>query len=243
MNPNDRALFIATHTGLFRVGEGERKAERVAGRHQDTMAFTVVGPDRFLGSGHPDTREQLPPFLGLIESRDAGESWKPISLLGERDFHLLEHAGARLYGFGSDWQTREEGLLASRDEGRTWRALQAPESLISLAAHPDEPTRVVSAGQSRLWRSRDGGRNWDPLGAQPGLLEWPRSGALYRVDAAGRVHRSGDDGRRWASVGEAGGAPAAFLAQSPSELYVALHDGTVKRSTDGGASWAVRSTP
>src|SRR5687767_322438 len=77
VNPADRALFIATHTGMFRVPEGERRAKRVADRYQDTMGFTVVGPDRFLGSGHPDGREKLPPFLGLIESRDAGETWKP----------------------------------------------------------------------------------------------------------------------------------------------------------------------
>ena len=70
-------MFVATHTGLFRAGREQARAVRVAGRHQDTMGFTVVGPDRFLGSGHPDGRENLPPFLGLIESRDAGASWTP----------------------------------------------------------------------------------------------------------------------------------------------------------------------
>ena len=33
------------------------------------------------------------------------------------------------------------------------------------------------------------------------------------------------------------------VAQTPRELYVALHDGTVKRSADGGRTWAIRSTP
>ena len=40
---------------------------------QDTMGFTVIGSDRFLGSGHR-TEEQydegLPPLLGLIKSTD-----------------------------------------------------------------------------------------------------------------------------------------------------------------------------
>src|SRR5687768_15629237 len=53
INPKDGALFVATHTGLFRAGAGESRASRVADRFQDTMGFTVVGPDRFLGSGHP----------------------------------------------------------------------------------------------------------------------------------------------------------------------------------------------
>ena len=78
VNPADGALFIATHTGLFRAEPGERRAVRVGDRFQDTMGFTVTGPDRFLGSGHPDGREDLPPFLGLIRSTDAGRTWQPV---------------------------------------------------------------------------------------------------------------------------------------------------------------------
>jgi photosystem II stability/assembly factor-like uncharacterized protein len=32
------------------------------------------------------------------------------------------------------------------------------------------------------------------------------------------------------------------MASSDTELFVALHDGTIMRSTDGGKSWSVRST-
>ncbi|MGH2838494.1 MAG: F510_1955 family glycosylhydrolase, partial [Thermoleophilaceae bacterium] len=53
VNPADGALFIATHTGLYRAPDGELAAERVGDRYQDTMGFTVTGPDSFLGSGHP----------------------------------------------------------------------------------------------------------------------------------------------------------------------------------------------
>src|SRR5687768_6438573 len=50
INPSDGSLFIATHTGLFRVAADSRKAVRVGDRFQDTMGFSVAGPDRFLGS-------------------------------------------------------------------------------------------------------------------------------------------------------------------------------------------------
>src|SRR5687767_11632025 len=43
-NPTDGALFIATHTGLFRLADGG-SPQRVAGNDQDTMGFSVVGPD------------------------------------------------------------------------------------------------------------------------------------------------------------------------------------------------------
>src|SRR5918992_2246739 len=57
INPADGSLFIATHTGLFRVGRDSQRAVRVGDRFQDTMGFSVVGADRFLGSGHPDARD------------------------------------------------------------------------------------------------------------------------------------------------------------------------------------------
>jgi photosystem II stability/assembly factor-like uncharacterized protein len=243
INPEDGALFVATHTGLFRAAEGERKAKRVADRFQDTMGFIVVGPNRFLGSGHPDGREDLPPFLGLIESRDAGRTWEPISLLGKRDFHVLEASGARVYGFGSDFDTREAGLLVSDDGGRSWDERTPPEALLSLAIDPEDPDRVVASGEQGLYLSSDTGRGWRPLDGGPALLAWPTAGQLFAVAFDGSVTASDDAGRSWRQVGQIGGEPAAFEGADGGDLYVALHDGTIKRSADGGASWSVRSTP
>jgi hypothetical protein len=243
VNPEDGALFVATHTGLFRAEEGERMATRVADRFQDTMGFTVVGPNRFLGSGHPDGREGLPPFLGLIESRDAGRTWKPISLLGKRDFHVLEASGRRVYGFGSDFETRQAGLLVSDDGGRSWDERTPPEALVSLAIDPKDPDRVVASGEQGLYLSSDGGRRWRPLDVGPALLAWPAAGRLFAVAFDGSVAGSHDGGRSWRQVGHVGGEPAAFEGAGGGDLYAALHDGTIKRSADGGASWSVRSTP
>jgi photosystem II stability/assembly factor-like uncharacterized protein len=243
INPKDGALFVATHTGLFRAGEGQRKARRIANRFQDTMGFTVVGPDRFLGSGHPDGREQLPPFLGLIESRDAGRTWKPISLLGRRDFHVLEATGRRIYGFGSDFETKRANLLLSDDGGRSWDERTPPEGLISLAIHPSDPDWIAVSGEDDLYYSSDGGRRWRPMEGGASLLAWPTADRLFAVAQNGSVARSDDAGRSWREIGEVGGQPAAFEAEGADELYVGLHDGTIKRSADGGASWSVRSTP
>jgi hypothetical protein len=241
INPSDGALFIATHTGLFRVADGGSEAVRVADRYQDTMGFTVVGPDRFLGSGHPDARDGLPPFLGLIESRDAAETWKPLSLLGESDFHALEARGERVYGFGSDWKTRKAQFLVSSDGGKSWDELDFPEEFLSLDLHPSDPDRILGSGPSATWLSTDAGRQWRRLASGGGLVAWPSPDEMVRIDPEGTVWGS-DSGATWVEVGSIGSQPAALEAERDG-LYVALHDGTIKRSTDGGASWTVRYQP
>lgn len=244
INPADGALFIATHTGLFRVAEDSRKAVRIADRHQDTMGFSIVGPNRFLGSGHPDAREQeLPPLLGLIESTDAGKTWQPVSLLGEADFHVLRATGKRVYGYDAS----NDRLLASLDAGRNWREIDKPAPIVDLAPDPSDPRRLVATGVGGLdqgtYASQDGGESWKRLGGSVGLLAWPTAEQLYLVDDTGNASVSADGGRTWAARGEVGGQPAALLAVGEDELYVALHDGTIMRSTDGGATWIVRSSP
>jgi hypothetical protein len=243
INPADNALFIATHTGTYRVPPDARQAVRVGDSRQDTMGFTIVGPNRFLGSGHPDPRgvneQNLPPNLGLIESTDGGRTWTPISLLGEADFHVLRSHGSRVYGFDST----NRRFLVSADNGRTWSRRSDPGGMIDLAVHPQMPSHVVAATQRGVAASADDGRSWRARAGRVGLLAWPMPSALFLVDGAGQVHASRDAGKRWSAVGDIAGQPAAFYAETAQELYVALHDGTVKRSADGGRSWVVRSTP
>jgi hypothetical protein len=103
LNPADGTLNVATHFGTFRI-DRDKTVQRLGSSFQDTMGFTVAGPNQFLGSGHPDVqavRAGQPPRLGLIESNDAGVTWKPVSLSGEVDFHGLAAAHGRVYGWDS----------------------------------------------------------------------------------------------------------------------------------------------
>ena len=243
INPADGALFIATHTGMWRVAQGAVRARRVGTSHQDTMGFTVAAPNYFLGSGHPDLDEAqergLPPHLGLIESRDAGKTWRPVSLLGEADFHVLRAAGRRIYGYDAS----NDRLLVSTDRGRSWREVTRPAPVLDLAVAPDAPQRVVAATEAGVFASDSGGRAWRRVSDEIGLLAWPSATELILVTGDGSVAASSDGGRRWIERGNIGGPPAALLAASPGDLYAALHDGTVKRSRDGGRTWTVRSRP
>jgi hypothetical protein len=235
-NSTDGSLLIATHTGLFRASGKGSPPTRVAGNRQDTMGFTVVGPDHFLGSGHPADISQDPPFLGLIASRDAGKSWSPISLRGKVDFHVLETQGGVVYGFGSDFDSREARFLRSDDSGRSWRRLAPPEPLLGLAIDPANARRVVALGEERGYLSRDAGETWRPLDVPGGLVTWTRELGLVAISLDGTVWRTDDPLNAWSERGRIDGPPAA-LEGVDGELLAATHDARVLSSPDGGAHW------
>ena len=238
VDPGDGSLFIATHTGLFRLPLDQESPERVSDLHQDTMGFTVAGPGHFLGSGHPDPRDDLPPLLGLIESRDAGKSWTPVSLLGEVDFHVIRISGLRVVGYDAT----SSRILISEDGGRTWKDREPPERLYDLVSRPGFPDTFVAAAEDRLLISRDGGLSWRQRELGTGLLAWPRDDRLYRIDPSG-----GAPGRvRTAAVG---GRLAVSSAARPRRSWRSVfspstsptHTGAIQRSSDGGSTWITRS--
>jgi len=234
-------LFIATHTGLWAAADGQTKARRVGSSKQDIMGFSVQSRGRFIGSGHPDPTQSLPPNLGLIESRNQGKSWKNVSLEGQADFHTLESAGARVYGFDGT----QGRLMVSSNGGRSWTQRTTPAAIFSLAIDPEAAERIVTSTERGLFVSANAGKRFQPLAVREqlaGLLAWPTKDRLLLIDANGRVRRSRDGGRQWEPVGSIGAQPTAFRAHG-SDLYAALPDATVKRSTDGGRSWTVRTTP
>jgi hypothetical protein len=235
-NPADGSLMIATHTGLFRVERSGAQPERVADLYQDTMGFTVVGPDYFLGSGHPGSVAEDPPFLGLIESRDAGNTWRPVSLRGEVDFHVLEALGKTVYGYGSDFESREARFLRSNDGGRSWKRLTPPEGLLGLAIDPRDPRRAVALGEQRGYVSRDGGESWRPLSVPGGLVTWAKGLGVVAVDIDGILRRAADPTGDWKKVGRLDGTPAALEAVG-GELLAATHESRVLSSRDGGRTW------
>lgn len=233
-------LYIATHTGLFELVDGRGTATRVSDSHQDTMGFSLVRGDFFYGSGHPDAREGLPPHLGLIKSTDRGRSWQPVSLTGEADLHVLRTQGRFIYGV--DAATNR--FLASEDRGGTWRASTLQRPYVDVAIDPGAPRHLLATDGAALYESTDGGRRWRPIArGVGGLLSWPEREKLYVVDGDGRLLVGTGAAAAWRSVGDVGGIPTAFLAVDGRTLYVALHDGTIKASQDGGSSWSVRWQP
>ncbi len=145
IDPADGSLNVATHTGSFRFPNGSTKPTRIRKSYQDTMGFTVAGPNHFLGSGHPDVpgrRSGLPTRLGLIESTDAGVTWTARSLSGDADFHGLAVAGELTYG----WDSTSGRLMASQDL-TNWET-RSTLDLAAFGVDPADVNRVIATWPS-----------------------------------------------------------------------------------------------
>jgi hypothetical protein len=237
VNPGDGTLYIATHHGIFQLGV-DRKVKRVGESYQDTMGFTVAGADRFLGSGHPDSegfRRGQPPRLGLIESTNAGESWRSLSLSGEVDFHGLAFAHGRVYG----WDSGSGRFMVSSDT-KSWDPRSALP-LTSFAVDPGNADHLFGAGPSGLLESRDGGRTWAATPGPPvAVLSWDTGAGLVGITEDGAVHHSPGGGATWAPAGELSGSPQALLATTKAWYAAAADEGGttgIYRSNDAGRNW------
>lgn len=230
VNPADLTLYAATHTGVFAIQNGS--ARLVANRRQDTMGFTVVGPDQFLGSGHPASLDDPNP-LGLIKSEDAAETWATVAFAGERDFHAIDAVGSDIYAYSADSET----LMRSHDDG-TW-ATVARDGLLDIAVDPSNPNRVLAAdyrGDMVLYRPGSAAVAIDEAPTM-NLIDWQSEGDLVGTGRGGKVWVSGDAGRTWKPRGELPGTAEALTVKSAT-WYAATAAG-IHSSKDRGRTWTV----
>lgn len=231
IDPADSTLYAGTHYGLFRIPASGQPS--LVGDHvQDFMGFTVIGPNHFLASGHPGEGQGGPSSLGLIESTDAGQSWQPLSLSGEADFHSLDSVEGTIYGLNS-----LTGQLIASTDGRTWD-LRSTEAIADFAVNPTKPVALVATTQQGPVISADGGATFKALSSAPllVLVDWASAGRLVGVAPDGTVYRSSDSGETWDARGKLAGPPEALEVDDADTSYAAAN-GQVFKSSDGGATF------
>lgn len=230
INPADGLVYLATHNGIF-VAEGGGWAAR--GPVIDLMGFSVAGPDHFYASGHPGQGTQLPNPVGLIESRDAGRTWTPMSRQGQSDFHALTARPNRFVGF--------DGQLRVSRDGAGWATTPGlPASAFSLAG--GEGDVVMATTERGVALSQDGGMGWDLIDGAPLLLlvDWVADQTFVGVAPDGVTHVSEDGGRTWQRRGQVAGQPQALGAtEAGSELRIlVVVETSVQESRDGGRTFS-----
>jgi hypothetical protein len=242
VDPGDGTLMIGTGLGLFRAEPGARKAKRVvgelttpdgSGQLSSNLVVRYAGPGRLLGSGHPEGGS-LPENLGLIRSGDAGDTWEPVSELGDADFHLLQARGDHVVAVRAE----EVDIQVSADGGGSFDARTPPDTPLDVAFDPEDPKRMVVATQQGTFSSSDEGNSWRPRDPSPSeQLAWAAPDALYRSDPGGQIKVSVDGGATWKDRGNVGLSVNELVADDEGNLYASVPGGEIHRSTDAGATW------
>lgn len=230
-DPTDGTLFVASHLGLFTVEEGS-PPRRVGEAWHDFMGFSVIGPGHFVASGHPDLASDLPKHLGLMESIDAGKTWRQVSLAGKADFHALDGTDSRLAGYNSV----SGQLLVTRDR-TNWTTIDE-RPVIDVATDPDSTDLFATTPSGELIRypASDGARARTVVAPSLAYIDGGQDGLVVGIAATGRVHVSRDGGESWRAGGALPDSPEA-LEVTPDRWYAAA-GGAVFESTTSGATWS-----
>ncbi|MGM0928979.1 MAG: F510_1955 family glycosylhydrolase [Actinomycetota bacterium] len=226
-------ILLAAHEGLYDVTSG---TPTKVGPTIDLMGFAPAGEDHFYASGHPGMGTDMPDPVGLIHSTDGGETWEPLSLQGESDFHALTVTRDGIVGF--DGQVRRTGDL------ETWATVKTDIQPYNLSGTPVSPV-VLATTEQGVHRSDDAGRTWDlPADATVLLLTtFADDATAVGVAPDGTVQVSDDAGKSWQPTGGAVTKQPAAVAAAVGDggrtrVWVATTAG-VEYSSDGGTTFEV----
>lgn len=228
LNPADNTVYVASHNGVFRILDGTPRL--IADRRQDTMGFTVSGPDKFLASGHPAPGTNTPNPLGLIQSTDRAATWTTLSFGGQEDFHSIDAASRYVYAYSSAGQ-----VLASTD-GQTWEPILRAQ-LLDLAVDPQSPTHLVATTDTGEVIAFSKGEKPTTIEAAPPLAFIDRTATsdIVGVDPSGQMFVSADEGKTWTKRAELHAVPEAISVRADT-WYAATENGILS-SADEGANW------
>ncbi len=246
IDPADGSFLLTTNRGFFRISSDGKRVERAKATVTDPagtspvgtyLEISAAGEGELIGSGHPDDPGALPPYLGLIRSTDGGKRWRIVSRLGEADFHQIRRDHGRLYAYDAVLGA----LLLSEDDGQQWIERPTPRGLVlDFVVDPEDEDYLITSTADELSRTTDRGKRFRSLEpSDAARLEWPEPGALMRADRDGTFQVSKDRGRTWEERGSVGGEPYRIKALDADRAYVALSDGSIVETTDGGRMWKV----
>lgn len=137
------------------------------------------------------------------------------------------------------------GLSVSMDGGKTWSAQGGGlgGSEMELKIHPTSPSVLYARGSDQtIYRSEDGGRNWNGFGAGLSLSFDSEGNTIYTLTENNYLLSSTDDGKSWqrGALPLPGAHAIAAHPTNPSRVYVLYGRNTPPYfyySDDYGVTW------
>ena len=223
-------VYVGHHGGVLRSTDAGRTWSPLPVRG-DAMALAVSEGGRMYVAGH-----QV-----LLHTADGGGNWAAVPAdLPDLDIHAFAvdpQDSARLWAYVAG-----RGLYESGDGGVSWTLISDATPPFLVAYRGRAGTELLGVEPtSGFARSTDGGRTWTPAGdpaAYPvTALATSPDGALVLVGTPDAVVRSEDAGRTWTRTAMPGTPLAIGVAADGRTVGLALADGSVFRSMDGGRTW------
>ena len=234
--------------------------KNLAIRHVRWMAHTLYPQTTFLAGTEP---------AGIFVSRDGGKTWNSSPEVSElrdakgwflpyspeagcvRGFAVAktENHHGRIYA-----AVEVGGVLISDDSANTWRLAEGSDGnpnmnrdlntmihpdVHSITVHPSSPNLAIAATGGGLYRSTDGGRNWEniyrcyirAIWVDPADPQHMIAGPADGVSRNGRIEESYDGGQKWHLASD-GMMPAPWLrymverfVQFDNDLFAVLSNG------------------
>ncbi|MSP49806.1 MAG: hypothetical protein EXQ95_10845 [Alphaproteobacteria bacterium] len=205
---------------------------------------------------------------GIWYTADGGSSWRPLndfqsnlaiaSLVIDPSNTNVLYAGTGEGFFNVD-AVRGAGIFRSTDGGQTWIQLSATNPandsnwyyVNRIAVNPSNSSLILAATNGGVYRTADGGTSWTQITSTRTLdVKWDPVTTTRAIAGRtdGQVAVSTDSGANFTAVTVVSGGARVEIAFAPSSsgtVYASVQIGTgrVYRSTDGGSSWTLRSSP
>ena len=201
------------------------------------LVLRSTGPGALLASGH-SKGGSLPLNIGLVTSRDGGKNWRPVSGIGDADYHDFEVNGPLVVALRID---DPNSVQVSLDGGARFepRAAPAAAAALDITVDPSNAKQWAVGTEQGVFLSTNEGKSWRQRATTAkARVAWAAGNALYSAGLDGKVRLSPDAGKSWNEVGTIGTGPKDFVAGPKGDLYAYLGGGKVVASSDGGRSWS-----